>query len=67
MRRRYQFVLVALLLALGAIPAQRSETFRPRPLPDFPTVDARYWIQSKPLTTADLRGSVVLLEVWTFG
>lgn len=33
--------------------------------PEFPTSVA--WINSQPLTMADLRGKLVLLDFWTYG
>jgi hypothetical protein len=38
-----------------------------RPAPEFPTRDAGLWINSRPLSIADLRGMVVLIDVWTYG
>ncbi|MDW5418576.1 redoxin domain-containing protein [Iodobacter sp. CM08] len=35
-------------------------------LPEFTRHDAAAWVNSKPLRVADLRGSVVFLDVWTF-
>jgi hypothetical protein len=47
----------ALALTAAAKPPER--------LPDFP--GGVRWINSEPLTVEDLRGKVVLLDVWTFG
>jgi len=32
-----------------------------------PDVAAESWVNSKPLTIADLKGRVVLVEFWTYG
>ena len=32
-----------------------------------PKITGANWLNSKPLTTADLRGRVVLVEFWTYG
>ena len=41
--------------------------FEPRPLPEFTGTDPGHWINSAPLRGADLRGQVLLIDVWTFG
>ena len=38
-----------------------------RQAPEFPRADAAGWINSPPLAMKDLRGKVVVLDVWTFG
>jgi hypothetical protein len=35
--------------------------------PDFPTRDPRIWINSAPLSISELKGQVVLIDVWTYG
>ena len=35
--------------------------------PDFPTRDPQMWINSSPLAISDLKGLVVLIDVWTYG
>ena len=37
----------------------------PRPMPEFANQDPQAWINSDPIHVADLRGKVVLIEVWT--
>ncbi len=39
----------------------------PDQMPEFTQVDSAAWINSQPLTAADLRGKVILIDVWTFG
>jgi len=42
----------------------------PNPLPDgplAPELKNDIWLNTGPLTTADLRGHVVLIDFWTFG
>jgi len=36
-------------------------------LPQFTQQSAQRWINSKPLTTEDLKGKVVLVDIWTYG
>ncbi|HXB56955.1 MAG TPA: hypothetical protein VN461_19485 [Vicinamibacteria bacterium] len=49
--------LSALLLHAG--PARRD-------VPEFPTLDPKHWVGT-PVSIRELRGRVVLLDVWTFG
>lgn len=37
------------------------------PAPEFTQTEADQWINSDPLKMEDLRGKVVLIDVWTFG
>jgi len=48
------------LSQLGASPAAS-------PIPEFTNNNPAQWFNSKPLTRADLKGKVVLLDVWTYG
>jgi thiol-disulfide isomerase/thioredoxin len=50
---------VALLLAGVASAAPKTERAAPE-------ITANAWLNSEPLTLADLRGEVVLVEFWTF-
>lgn len=36
------------------------------PLPEFTESSADKWINSKPLSVEDLKGNVVLVDIWTF-
>ena len=38
----------------------------PKPLPEFTQTQPEDWLKSKPLTKADLKGHVVLMDIWTF-
>ena len=53
------------VLALFAVAC--AQAVDQRPLPEFTTADAAEWFNGPPLTVADLRGRVVLVDVWTFG
>ncbi len=57
-------VLVLALTALGAWPASGAALRLGQPAPELA---GAAWINSRPLTTADLRGRVVLVEFWTYG
>ena len=68
MIRRFKnyFSLSALLLlfTFANLPAPAQTITK---APEFTQGDASSWINSKPLTIADLKGKVVLLDIWTFG
>ena len=38
-----------------------------RPAPEFNQTSPETWLNSPPLSMADLRGKVVLIDFWTFG
>jgi thiol-disulfide isomerase/thioredoxin len=61
---RFALALVTAALALGTVTTFAEDGARPAP--PFPTRDAKHWIGA-PTTWQDLRGRVVLLDVWTFG
>lgn len=56
-----------LLAVIALFVVTTAEAAAPSPLPEFTTTDPADWFNSKPLVTADLRGKVVLVDVWTFG
>lgn len=53
------WLLLAASLALGAAEL--------KPMPAFPHNDAGPWLNSPPLHAADLRGKVVLIDLFTSG
>ncbi|MEO8672724.1 MAG: redoxin family protein [Tahibacter sp.] len=56
------------VVGLARVSAGDSGTaWVPSGMPEFTQRDASAWLNSPPLTSAQLRGQVVLLEVWTFG
>lgn len=62
---------IALLLGFFSRFSRADRALKQHPslgkeLPPFTHTDADSWINSKPLTGEDLRGSVVLLDFWTF-
>jgi hypothetical protein len=62
-------ILVALLLlmlppALAAQPRPQI-ALSPRPMPDFLHATPEAWLNSPPLRAQDLRGQVLLVEIWT--
>lgn len=60
---RILYLLASLLLA-GCL--QATEISPSRPLPEFAHRNADQWINSTPLSIEDLRGKVLLVDIWTF-
>jgi hypothetical protein len=59
-------ILAVVLGAAGfAAPARGQFWFGSRPMPDFVNQSPTAWINTAPLTKADLAGQVVLIEIWT--
>jgi hypothetical protein len=57
-------VLAVLLAAAPAVRAQFWSSPR-QPLPEFANQSPAVWVNSKPLSKAELAGKVVLIEIWT--
>ncbi len=62
-RLKIAFILLSLGVAAGCN-AERTPSFPE--MPQFTHTDASEWINSAPLTRAELKGNVVLIDVWTF-
>jgi len=65
------FVIAAATTARG-VPPSGGVPSAGRPevadrAPEFPTPGPEGWINASPLRMSDLRGKVVLLDIWTFG
>ena len=58
--------LGALMLRLQVNAADDWPVAQARVAPEFTGRDTSVWINSPPLTLADLRGHVVLIDIWTF-
>lgn len=67
-------ILLRLLVVLAAVaggfllmnPATTLQAAAGTPVPAFTHTKPADWLNSKPLSWADLRGKVVLIDVWTF-
>ncbi len=57
---------VAALFATALLLKPQSKEGESRPAPEFPKVSAERWLNSPPLKMSELRGKVILLDVWTF-
>jgi thiol-disulfide isomerase/thioredoxin len=61
--------VASVLIAAGSNPSAISGHVNVSNLPDdglAPPLDAKAWINTPPLTAADLRGKVVLYDIWTY-
>ncbi|MEM7400413.1 MAG: redoxin domain-containing protein [Pseudomonadota bacterium] len=67
MNNRFNIVFViALMLSISAV-VYAKKVNPPAQMPEFTQTDEIAWINSKPLKKSDLRGKVVLIDVWTYG
>ena len=66
MPRIIWFSIALISLALVLTPASNAQ-FKPFLLPEFTQQGTQSWINSSPLIKLDLKGQVVMLDVWTFG
>jgi len=71
-RGNYRFLLagiallaLALLLAFAASTSTASQPALNKLMPEFKNQSPSHWVNSKPLQRADLKGKVVLIEIWT--
>jgi thiol-disulfide isomerase/thioredoxin len=60
-------MLRIIFLSLALITIGHADAGERRPLPAFTATTTDDWLNSAPLRVEDLRGKVVLLDVWTFG
>ena len=58
--------LATLLFLAFPLVASAGRLAAPIPAPEFTRMDKGSWVNSAPLRLRDLRGQVVLLDVWTF-
>jgi thiol-disulfide isomerase/thioredoxin len=55
-----------LTLVAALFAAACTQAVNHAPLPEFTNSADQYWFNSKPLRVADLRGQVLLVDVWTY-
>jgi thiol-disulfide isomerase/thioredoxin len=65
-RRRGLVAVASWLIAMTPF-ADVAVAGKPTAAPELPVLPAADWLNSKPLTLAQLRGRPVLVEFWTFG
>ncbi len=61
-----RLTLIAIVLMSWGAMAFSREVIPPRPAPEFTQKEAYGWINSAPLTLAELQGQVILIDFWTF-
>jgi thiol-disulfide isomerase/thioredoxin len=60
-------IIVGGLILLVTTVVYAKQLNPPAQMPEFTQVDEAAWINTKPLSASDLRGKVVLIDVWTYG
>ena len=65
-KRLHLFILFSLVLLASAV-VYAAKVNPPATMPEFTQVDEASWLNTKPLLSSDLRGKVVLIDVWTYG
>lgn len=55
-----------LVLLLAILTTACAQALEQRPLPEFTNQDPKFWLNGGPLRVKDLRGQVVLVDIWTF-
>ena len=67
MRKLILISSLALILMLGFGSFSQAKTYADKPpLPEFGNQNPQHWFNSSPLKKADLKGKVVLIDIWTF-
>ena len=56
---------LALLMMAGFLMGSSHGLKDQGPLPPFPSQSKELWLNTPPLKTTDLKGQVVLIEIWT--
>ena len=59
-------ILFGLALVMSSV-IYAAKINPPAKMPEFTQIDEAAWLNSKPLSANDLRGKVVLIDVWTYG
>ncbi len=65
--KHFNYVLLLSLVLLASTLAYAAKVNPPAKMPEFTQTDELAWINSKPLSIDELRGKVVLIDVWTYG
>ena len=65
--KRLNLVIVFGTILIISATALAIKVNPPSQIPEFTQTNDSAWINSKPLTVNDLRGKVVLIDIWTYG
>ena len=65
-RIRSLLLSLAVATAVLVVTTATASEGEVRPLPEFTHTEAATWLNSPPLTVAELRGRVVMIDFWTF-
>ena len=65
-KRMPLFIILALTLLVSAV-VYAAKISPPATMPEFTQTDEIAWLNPKPLMSSDLRGKVVLIDIWTYG
>ena len=65
-KKYYLSILLLFTICASAI-VYAAKVNPPDKMPEFTQIDEAAWINSRPLLVNDLRGKVVLIDVWTYG
>lgn len=66
-RTRLLFIVILVGIFLSTAISFAVKVNPPSQIPEFTQTNENAWINSKPLTTNELLGKVVLLDIWTYG
>jgi len=64
--RKFHLAIVFGAILLTSAITLAVKTNPPPQIPEFTQTNESAWINSKPLTVNDLRGKVVLIDIWTY-
>ncbi len=67
LNKKLHFLTLLILLLFISTVVYAAKINPPATMPEFTQVDENAWFNSKPLRSENLRGKVVLIDVWTYG
>lgn len=67
LNKQLYVLILFICISFASAVVYAAKTNPPATMPEFTQVDESAWFNSKPLLSEDLRGKVVLIDVWTYG